>query len=301
MRVGTRNIIESDDEGVHTHILYAMEVQLLKVKKKYIVVLCIASILLIMIGVGLDNRIQMTNYNINDTRIPDAFEGFKIAQLSDIHCVWFGQGQSKLITAVEAGAPDIIVLTGDIIDQNIQDYDSVDALFAGLTKIAPVYAVSGNHENKTALIRTKMDVLYKEHGVHILKDASTMIEKDGSDIFIYGLDDRRLISKNIPTVDADKFGILLFHRSNLFDNFTNLGYGLVFSGHLHGGLIRLPFVGGILSPEGGKLDFSQKYTGGLYTAGKTTLVSNRGMAGSHNIPRIFNRPEIVFVTLHHAV
>lgn len=273
---------------------------MVKVKRKHIAALLIAAVILLMLGIGLDNRIQTTNYNVYDERVPDAFEGFKIAQLSDIHCRWFGEGQRDLIAAVKAGNPDIIVLTGDILDAFILDYESVAVLFAGLTKLAPVYAVSGNHEDNTKMIRTKMDALYKAYGIHFLKDAGTTIAKDGSNIFLYGLDDRGKIINAVPAVEKDTYGILLFHRSDLFDSLTNYGYGLVFSGHGHGGLIRLPFVGGIVTSDA-KIDFAQKYAGGLFTIGNTTLISNRGMAPSHNIPRIFNRPEIVFVTLHGTV
>lgn len=258
--------------------------------------------LLLSIGIGLDNRLQTTNYKVTDNRIPAAFEGFKIAQLSDMHCLRFGEGQSELVNAVKAGDPDIIVLTGDIIDAYIQDYDSAAILFEGLTKIAPVYAVSGNHENFSKTIQAHMDSLYKNYGVIFLKDSSTTIGKDGANIFLYGMDDLEYIPTSIPSfpkVSSDTYGILLYHKSNQFDSFVNNGYGLVLSGHGHGGLIRMPFVGGIIAPEG-ELDFTLEYSDGRYTVGNTTLISNRGMAGSHNVPRIFNRPEVVLVTLSHA-
>lgn len=257
------------------------------------------AVLLTLIGFSLDNRLYKADYEIYDERVPIAYEGFKIAHLSDLHSLWFGDGQSDLIAAVRAGDPDIIVLTGDIVDARIQDFDSVAALFDGLTKIAPVYAVSGNHETDKKSILIQMDKLYVTYGVSFLEDSGVTINKDGSDIFIYGLDDLPKANLSLPIVDADTYGLLLYHRSNQFDNLTHFGYGLVLSGHGHGGLIRLPVVGGIVSPDG-KLDFSQKYTGGMYTSGTATLIANRGLAGSHNFPRIFNRPEIVFVTLHYS-
>lgn len=270
-----------------------------KVKRKHILTLVFVSLILLLVGFGLDNRLQTSNYDVYDKRVPDTFEGFKIAQLSDLHCQLFGNGQRELLDGVEAGDPDIIVLTGDIIDARIQDFDSVATLFEGLVKIAPVYAVSGNHEDNTKQILHKMNALYEAYGVSFLDDSGVTIDKNDSTISIYGLGDRTEFTRSIVKADPDTYSILLFHRSNLFDKLTNYGYGLVLSGHGHGGLIRLPFVGGIVSPDAG-FDFTQKYTGGLYTVGSTTLVSNRGMAGSHGVPRVFNRPEIVFVTLHHA-
>lgn len=272
---------------------------MVKVKRKNIILLIVAAGMLILMGFGLDNRLKTTNYEVSDSRVPVAFEGFKIAQLSDMHCLWFGEMQSALLAEVKAGEPDIIVLTGDIIDVGLQDYDSVDALFEGLVKIAPVYAVNGNHEIFNKTIQEKMAALYTKNGITFLKDAGTKIGRDGAAISVYGYNDREELPKNVPEALSDTYSILLYHKSNQFDAFAEAGYGLVFSGHTHGGLIRLPFVGGIVTPDG-EIDFAAKYSGGRYTVGSTTLIANRGMAGAHNVPRIFNRPEVVFVTLHHA-
>ena len=270
-----------------------------RVKYKHIATLVIAGVILSLIGFSLDNRLQMTNYNVYDSRVPAAFEGFKIAQISDMHCLWFGEGQSEIINMIRKGEPNIIILTGDILDVYIRDYDTATALISGLTKIAPVYAVSGNQEEASNINLQRMNEIYKEYSVQFLVDSGTTVTHDGADVFIYGLADREGNPSAPPTVDADTYGILLYHRSDRFDSLKDFGYGLVLSGHSHGGLIRLPLVGGIVAPEG-KLNFNLQYTGGLYTAGSTTLISNRGLAGSHGFPRIFNRPEVVFVTLHHA-
>lgn len=276
---------------------------MVRIRKKHIIALFLAAALLVLIGFGLDNRLQTTNYNIYDSRVPSSFEGYRIAQISDLHCSWFGEKQNELISKVQAGDPDIIVLTGDILDAYIRDYDSIATLFNGLNDIAPVYAVAGNHEESVPSAR--MSSLYTEYKINYLDDAGVTIQKDSSSIYLYGLRDRaydnelRAAGAGIPVIDNNTYGILLYHRSDKFDYFNNVGYGLIFSGHLHGGLIRIPLVGGIVSPEG-KIDFDQKYTGGMYSEGSTTLISNRGLAGSHNVPRIFNRPEVVFVTLHQA-
>lgn len=271
-------------------------------KVNHIILLISIAVLLILTGLALDNRLQITKYDIHDSRIPLAFDGDVIAQLSDMHCRVFGKDQSELIGAVKSGKPDIIMLTGDIIDANIRDYNSVSELFAGLSKIAPIYAVSGNHENYDYDILHHMGLLYKKYGVYFLNDKGISIKKDGASIFIFGANDRSFelnISKlnTVPTIDKNEFGILLYHRANEFDYVSDFGYGLVLSGHMHGGLIRLPFVGGIVTPDG-LIDFNQKYTGGQYSENGTTLISNRGMAPSHGVPRLFNRPEVVFITLH---
>lgn len=271
------------------------------IRPKTIVWLLIAAILLVTAGFALDNRLQITAYELYDSRIPQAFDGCVIAQLSDLHCQVFGKNQTALIDAVKSGNPDYIMLTGDIMDAYIRDYDSIEALFAGLAEIAPVYAVSGNHEVAFKDGWQEMRLLYKKHGVTFLNDESTVIQKGGASLFIFGSDDRVYrdsgkAAKYIPKVDENTFGILLYHRANFFEAVRDFGYALVLSGHTHGGLIRIPFAGGAITPDG-KLDIRQKYDGGMYTENGSTLVSNRGLAPSHGIPRIFNRPEVVFVTL----
>lgn len=270
---------------------------------KYIVLISVFAVLLLIFGIGLNANLTSTYYDIFDSRIPSSFDGYRIAQLSDLHCEWFGDEQQKLINSVASGKPDIIVLTGDIIDAYEPNYDSVAALFNGLKDIAPVYAIQGNHEANKRVNQEMMSSLYNKHGIIYLYDSGITISQSGGSIYLHGLRDRdseRFISKaveNIAPINSNTYGILLYHRSDMFDYLCNLGYGLVLSGHMHGGLIRIPFIGGIVTPAG-NIDFDQKYDGGMYTVNETTLISNKGLAPSHNIPRIFNRPEVVFITLH---
>jgi predicted MPP superfamily phosphohydrolase len=277
-------------------------------EKKYripvgiLIILLILAALLILTGVGLYDGLKTTRYSISDTRISADFDGFKIAHISDLHSLWFGEGQSEIIEAVAAEKPDIIVLTGDIVDAYRPDFQSVAALFDGLNDLAPVYAVQGNHEDHTRTYK-EMNILYEEYGIVYLNDSGVSISRNGSAIYLYGLRDRETASglaraaEKAPALGGDTYGILLYHRSDMFDQLKDLEYGLVLSGHMHGGLIRIPFFGGIITPKG-YIDFGQKYDGGKYTVNGTTLISNRGLAPKHNMPRIFNRPEVVFVTLH---
>ncbi|NMA24195.1 MAG: metallophosphoesterase [Clostridiales bacterium] len=278
-----------------------MSISFRKKHGRLIAALSVFALLLILTGLALYADLKTTDYDVTDPRIPEAFDGFKIAHISDLHCEWFGEGQSEILNAVRAGEPDIIVLTGDIIDARNPDYESIAVLFDGLGDIAPVYAVSGNHEQSRSVDQAKMAGLYAEYGINYLKDTGTAISIKGSSIFLYGLNDRVNLDSTktkIPAIGEDSYGILLFHRAGKFDDLTDCGFGLVLAGHLHGGLIRIPFVGGIVTAEG-EIDFNQKYEGGMYTVNKTTLISSKGLAPSHGVPRIFNRPEVVFVTLHH--
>lgn len=267
-----------------------------------LITLFILAALLILTGIGLYAGLKTTRYSISDARVPDAFDGFKIAHISDLHSMWFGEGQSEIIEAVASVKPDIIVLTGDIVDAYRPDFESVAALFDGLNDLAPVYAVQGNHEAHRKTDK-EMNRLYEEYGIIYLNDSGVTIPRNGSAIYLYGLRDREAVSglaaaaEKAPAIGGDTYGILLYHRSDMFDQLKDLGYGLVLSGHMHGGLIRIPFAGGIITPEG-EIDFNQKYDGGKYIENGTTLISNRGFAPKHNIPRVFNRPEIVFITLH---
>ncbi len=274
-------------------------------KKLNILLLLIFIAVVIFILLGLDNTMQTTNHQVEDRNLPLAFDGYNIAQISDLHCKWLGKDQSELINAVKDGNPDMIVLTGDIIDADKKDYDSVSVLVKGLAHIAPVYAVFGNHEEYSYKINNNMRALYKRYGVNLLMNNGVSIQKGTDSIYLYGLDDCGIVSNSqakeyfndaVPQLKSDTYGILLYHRSSQFDYLTQYGFRLVISGHLHGGLIRIPLIGGLLSPDKSS-HFFPKYAGGVYKQGETTLISSRGFAGSHSIPRLYNRPELVFITL----
>ncbi len=266
--------------------------------------LIFAAILFIYIAFGLYAELTTTDYNISSNKLPKSFDGFKIANISDLHSLYFGENQEELINAIKEYDPDIIVLTGDIIDENNFDLNCVEHLISGITKIAPVYSVSGNHEHSNYKDHMRLQKLYSNYGVNILDNEEISIRKDNEEIRLYGLTyfgsytDKTLehmLTDRLPKANKDYYSILLNHRSDIFDEISPYGYDLVIAGHTHGGIIRLPFVGGVLSND---RSFFPEYDGGQFTKDDSILISSRGLGESNSIPRFYNRRELVFITLN---
>jgi len=265
----------------------------------------IAGILLIstFILVGLTQQsLVLAVYNIKSAEIPKQFDGYRIAHISDFHSGLFSGSAADIIELTKEQEPNIICLTGDIVDSKTQDYDTVEQLISGLLVIAPIYAVSGNNEAYDPSIGEKMEELYEKYGVRSLDGRTAFIYECDSMLALSGIADQR---SSIPErssaiaplerdPDSERFDIMLSHRANEFGRVAGAGYGLVLSGHLHGGIIRLPLIGGLLSPDG---DLLPRFSGGLYEANGTYLISNRGIGNNYPIPRIYNPPEIVIVVL----
>ncbi len=260
-------------------------------------VLCLAK--------GLDDRLETTRYVIRSKKLPDAFDGYRISQISDYHA----DSVPGLVSEIESEAPDIIVSTGDLVHDD-GSYAAGIRLCERLTKIAPVYAVNGNHD----LWRSDYEEFEAElasTGVKMLHNERREIEKDGAKIGLAGIDDPFSLdgAKIVKTVKsaADKlppyngFDILLFHRANMLDMLKNRGFDLIISGHMHGGQFRLPVLGGVVSPKSSwsseKSAFFPKYFAGHYSYKETNMIVSRGLGNPMLIPRIFNRPELVTITL----
>ena len=280
----------------------------MKIKKKWILSL-IALILFILIGwtLGANTALEVNEYEIVNDRIPQGFDGFRIAQISDLHNAEFGERNEKLIQLLSQTDPDIIVITGDLIDSS-HTYIEIALDFARQTvKLAPVYYVSGNHE---ARVREYEDLKMSlvEAGVIVLEDQKVQITREGKSISILGIDDpsfqedylfgdsesvARQAIEDLQN-ESDGYTILLSHRPELFDLYAETEMDLVFSGHAHGGQFRLPFVGGLVAPNQG---FFPKYDAGLFSEGSTNMIVSRGVGNSIIPIRFNNRPEIVLVTL----
>lgn len=257
---------------------------------------------------GLDNRLEVTHYSICSPEIPKGFDGFKILQISDYHC----DSVPGIISEVHCEMPDIIVSTGDLADDK-GSYMPAIRLCEQLLKIAPVYAVNGNHDVWRADY-VHFDKALSDIGVRTLHDERTELFRGGDKIGLCGIDDPL-------TNDETKFGkslkmslsslppysgydILLFHRANMFDSIKKHGFDLVLAGHMHGGQIRLPNGRGVVAPKSswaGKASvLFPKYVGGHYRCGKTEMIVNRGLGNPMVVPRLFNRPEITVITLRHG-
>lgn len=254
---------------------------------------------------GLDNRLELTRETVYSPALPDSFDGFKIAHLSDYH----NDFVPGLIEEVCGEKPDLIVCTGDMADDE-GSYEPALRLMQRIREAAPVMAVTGNHD----LWRADYDKMEEEMtaaGVKFLHTERVYIRRGEDKISIAGIDDpfscehRRVggfLKSSIEKLgEYGGFEILLFHRANLIDEFSGCGFDLILSGHMHGGHIRLPFLGGVASPtsslSGGESLLFPKYFGGRYEMGNTVMIVSRGLGNPTPVPRIFNRPELVMVTL----
>lgn len=232
--------------------------------------------------------------------IPAAFDGCKILQVADLQNKVFGKNQEPLIRKIEQSCPDIIVMTGDLLDRNRTDVDVAVDFIKDIVHIAPVYFVSGNHEHQSGEWDTLADALV-EQGVTILNNGKSIIERNGETITLLGLADKKVnqhYDKILHTLMAgqeDSFNILLSHRPELFETYVKENIDLAFTGHAHGGQIRIPFLKqGIFAPHQG---FFPKYTEGMHEKDGTVMVVSRGLGNSTFPFRIFNRPELIEVTL----
>ena len=239
--------------------------------------------------------------------IPEAFDAYKIVQISDLHDAQIGENNEKLIAMTAENEPDCIVLTGDFVDSSRFHPERSLSVAESLVKIAPVYYVSGNHE---AILpdedyQALTDGL-RGLGVCVLEDESAELTRDGQSIRLIGLTDigfhpgtleekkdalRTALSALLP---EDEFSVTLAHRPELMDVYTECGAPLVLSGHAHGGQIRLPGIGGLIAPGQGLFP---KYTDGKYEENGTTLVVSRGIGNSVLPLRVNDRPQIVVVQL----
>lgn len=264
---------------------------------KIIIVFC--SIYLFFI---LNNEwLKITSYEYTSDRIPTSFDGYKIVQVSDLHDAELGKNHSNLIRKVASTEPNIIVVTGDIIDSRRYDLEKSLSAIKQLVEIAPVYYVLGNHEVAT----NAMNYIYEQLellGVHTLKNEHEIIKLNGEEMALVGIEDplmgmpvNAMIQTATRGIDSSLFTILLSHRPEKFDSYVEQSLDLVFTGHAHGGQIRLPFIGGLIAPSQG---WFPEYTAGLFEAGETTMVVNRGIGNSLFPLRIFNRPEIIEMTLN---
>lgn len=248
------------------------------------------------------NGIQPQTVIVTAESLPEAFDGLRIVQISDLHGKEFGADSENLLEKVARLKPDVITITGDLIDQESQ-LEMVPALAGGLAAIAPTYYVTGNHEWAVRHV-SELKQLLTDCGVRVLTNGYELWEKDGATLAIAGVDD--------PNGPADQktgdvlrgeigadYTILLSHRDTV-EEYAGWGYDLTLCGHGHGGIFRIPILDiGVLATD---RTLFPKYDGGLVACenGSFCFVS-RGL-GSNTVPfhafRLFNRPDLPLLILH---
>ncbi len=234
----------------------------------------------------------VTHYVYENEAVPPSMDGFRIAQVSDLHNTSYGRGNRDLLRAISEAAPDAIMVTGDIIDSTFTNTAVALEFLEQAVQIAPVYYCTGNHEHRLSdtELQNFLDDIRKT-GVTVLDNKSVPFRE----ATLVGVCDRNAddgTSERLLTEADSDFVILLAHKPHYFEHYTLAD--LILSGHAHGGQIRLPFLGGLFAPGQGTLP---EYTKGFYTKNNATMLVSRGLGNSHRIPRLFNRAELVILEL----
>lgn len=274
-----------------------------------ICVLTTILLVLIIYTIWGNSALMVSMVNISSDRIASAFSNFRIAQVSDLHNAEFGESNTELIELLSEHEPDIIVITGDLIDAGHTDIEIAFDFVKQAAQIAPVYFVTGNHEaNFSHYDQFKTGL--EASGVTVLEDEAIQLVHNNEMITLIGLSDSDFTIKgdmfneapamvntklNSLIDDENSYTILLSHRPELFETYVCCGVDLVLCGHAHGGQFRLPFIGGLVAPNQGLFP---KYDSGLYTDGKTNMVVSRGLGNSIIPFRFNNRPEVILVEIN---
>lgn len=254
-----------------------------------------------------NTALELNTYTVSSEKLPESFDGYRIAHVSDLHNAQMGERNENLLAMLREAKPDMIAITGDLIDSRKLDMDIALDFIREAVKIAPCYYVTGNHEGRLE----NYDVMKAQMGtagVTVLEDATAQITRGGESITLLGLHDPSFhgvykpenIEKLADTqltelyTNENEFTVMLFHRPSYFEVYADHGVDLVLSGHMHGGQFRLPFVGGLYTPSHG---FFPDYDAGLYTQDNTSMLVSRGIGNSAFPLRFNNRPEVILIEL----
>ena len=269
-----------------------------KIPHKKILILMLIIIILIPFCLYQNKHLVITTYTYESEKLRADLDGYRIVQISDLLNAEFGKENKKLLETIRSCSPDIIVITGDLVDSNHTNVERAVAFVNEAVKIAPVYYVTGNHEywlDPSENEQMMQGILAA--GACDLDDEAVRIEKGDSSFMLAGLDDQHLSDetlKNLLQEQKNELFIVLAHEPQYLQNYANAGADLVLTGHAHGGQIRLPFVGGIVAPDQG---FLPEYTSGKYNSTDTEMIVSRGLGNSIIPVRLFNYPEVVCVEL----
>ena len=279
-------------------------------KKKKFIFLAVAAAVLVVLVIWIawgNTALELNTYTVSSAKLPQGFDGYRIAHVSDLHNAEMGKDNEKLLTILRDADPDMIAITGDLIDSRSTNVEIALNFIREAVKIAPCYYVTGNHEarvNEYGELKAGMEAA----GVTVLEGVRTENSMEGETITLIGVNDpsyqtgylfgdsETVMNTKLEELHSEKDGytILLSHRPELFDTYADHGIDLVLSGHAHGGQFRLPFIGGVVAPNQGLFP---EYDAGMYTEGNTNMLVSRGVGNSFLPFRINNRPEVILIEL----
>lgn len=278
--------------------------------QKKIVILYTAALAVLALVIWIvwgNTALELNTYSISSSDLPDSFNGYRIAHVSDLHNAEIGAGNRTLLSMLQEAEPDMIAITGDLIDSRNTNVETALAFAKKAMQIAPCYYVTGNHEARVPEYDELKSGL-KAAGVVVLEDEQLQIDISGENITIAGVNDpsfstdylfgdaAAVIGAKLSEMDREEeeFTLLLSHRPELYDTYVDCGIDLALSGHAHGGQFRLPFVGGLIAPNQGLFP---EYDAGLYSESDTNMIVSRGIGNSLFPFRFNNRPEVVLIEL----
>lgn len=276
-----------------------------KIKKSIWLAVMITALVALIVWIAWANKaLELNTYTVTSSRLPECFDGYRIAHVSDLHNAQMGKDHQKLLSMLQDAEPDMIAITGDLIDSRRTNVDIALEFVQEAVKIAPCYYVTGNHESRVQEYEELKNAMV-EAGVIILEDEQTQISIDQDCITVIGVNDpsfqpegdsEMVMDAKLETLhtDGDGFTMLLSHRPELFDTYAAQDLDLVLTGHAHGGQFRLPFIGGLVAPHQGLFP---KYDAGSYTEGSTNMLVSRGVGNSLFPFRFNNRPEVILIEL----
>lgn len=278
---------------------------------KYIV------LILFIIYIIYENHVfKVTRYHIESKKLKGLKEEINIVVLADLHNHVYGKQNEKLIKAIEEEAPDIILIAGDMIVAKPRESMEVSIdLIQQLAKKYPIYYGMGNHEYRMKIYPEQYVGMYEAYlkeiqhdNVIILDNKSVRISIKGTTLNIHGLEIEKEYYKRFQKAkladdylnvllgnpNKEEYNILLAHNPEYFEAYAKWGADMTLAGHIHGGLIRLPYLGGLASPQ---VEFFPKYDGGQFYEGERTMILSRGL-GTHTINiRVNNRAELISIRL----
>ena len=263
----------------------------------------LAALMLIAVALVLDSRyrIQLSRYELSFADLPESFDGCRIVHISDLHGMSFGRDNRRLAELIRRQQPDIIAYTGDIAGAE-GDLSAVEPLLKELEGLCPAYYVNGNHEWADGCVE-EIEALMERYGVRCLSNEIELLYRGEDSIAIIGAEDPNgradmmtpwELSLQAGELYSGKFMLWLAHRNDYIKMYPDIGTDLILSGHAHGGIVRLPLVGGLLNVN---RRLGAEYESGLYYSGHYIMEVSRGLGNSIPIPRFLNRPELVTIEL----
>lgn len=275
--------------------------------KVILLIFCIiitSAVTVFLINENLNDTVVLKKYTFSHQEIPDSFSGYKIAVISDLHNAFFSD---MIIDYIENEKPDIIAFTGDMVQLPYSDFDETLKIVKKFQGKILMYAVSGNHETQNPEYKNIVKTLDAE-GVIWLENDSVCLEKNSDTMLLLGIRDpehdeiddiqaeeiRKQINSEFP--DGPCFSILLSHRADLYPEIKDTRADLILSGHLHGGIIKLPFIGGLIGREENGI-FPEYEYGFIKEEDSAAMIVSGGCDDNPKKKRYFNPPEILLITL----